>query len=44
MARRRALYGAALLAALLFRIFDVGYLAHFLLGVVLVLPLVSLLL
>ena len=44
MARRRALYGAALLAALLFQIFDVGYLAHFLLGAVLVLPLVSLLL
>lgn len=44
MARRRVLYGAVLLAALLFQIFDVGYLAHFLFWAVLVLPLVSLLL
>ena len=42
MARRRVLYGAALLAALLFQIFDVGYLAHFLLWAMLLLPLVSL--
>ena len=41
MARRRVLYGAVLLAALLFQIFDVGYLAHFLFWAVLVLPLVS---
>lgn len=44
VAARRVGYGLALAAALLFQILDVGYLAHFLLWIVLALPAVSLLL
>lgn len=44
MLRRRILYGAALLAAVLFQIFYWGYLAHFLLAAALSLPVLSLLL
>lgn len=44
VAARRVGCGLALAAALLFQIFDVGYLAHFLLCTALTLPLVSLLL
>ena len=44
VAARRVGYGLVLAAALLFQILDVGYLAHFLLWTVLVLPVVSLLL
>ena len=44
MLRRRLLYGAVLIAALLFQIFYWGWLAQFLLVLALTLPLLSLLL
>ena len=44
MARRRVLYGAALLAAVLFQIYSVSYLAGFLLVLAISLPLLALLL